>query len=216
MSDIKMTKHGLVINWDFAKLASDEQIRSAAKTLEENGIHVLIAQNGEEAEEMLLDLLPAGAEVFTASSQTLEQLEIPAKLEKSGQYNLVREKLKEMDPKTQNREMVKLGATPEYVLGSIHAVTEDGQVLVASNTGSQLAPYAASAAKVIWVVGAQKIVRDLDEGIRRIEEYAYPREDERLRSAKGVPSAVNKVLFVNKEVQPGRVTMIIVKAELGY
>jgi hypothetical protein len=216
MSDMKMTKHGLIINWDFAKLASEEQIRSAAKALEENNIHVLIAQNGEEAEEMLFDLLPAGAEVFTASSQTLEQLEIPAKLEKSGQYNLVREKLKEMDPRTQNREMVKLGATPEYVLGSIHAVTEDGQVLVASNTGSQLAPYAASAAKVIWVVGAQKIVRDLEEGIQRIEEYAYPREDERLRSAKGVPSAVNKVLFVNKEVQPGRVTMIIVKAELGY
>jgi L-lactate utilization protein LutC len=155
-------------------------------------------------------------EVFTASSQTLEQLGIPAELEKSEQYHLVREELKKMDPKTQNREMIKLGQTPEYVLGSVHAVTEDGQVLVASNTGSQLGPYASGAAHVIWVVGAQKIVRDLDEGIRRIEEYAYPREDERLRQAKGVPSAVNKVLFVNKEVQPGRVTMIIVKEELGY
>ena len=216
MSETKLTKYGLIINWDFAKLASDEQIQRAAKVLEENGIHTLIVKHGEEAEKMVFDLLPEGAEVFTTSSQTLERLGIPAELERSEQYRLVREELKKMDPKTQNREMVKLGATPEYVIGSVHAVTEDGQVLVASNTGSQLAPYAASAAHVIWVVGAQKVVQDLDEGIRRVEEYAYPREDERLRQAKGVPSGVNKVLLVNKEIQPGRVTMIIVKEELGY
>lgn len=216
MTETKETKHGLIINWDYARLASDEQIQSAARALEENGIHVLIAQHGEEAEKMIFDLLPEGAEVFTASSQTLEQLGIPAELEQSEQYTLVRDQLKKMDPKTQNREMVELGQTPEYVLGSVHAVTEDGQVLVASNTGSQLGSYASGAAHVIWVVGAQKIVRDLDEAIKRIEEYAYPREDERLRQAKGVPSAVNKVLFVNKEVQRDRTTMIIVKQELGY
>lgn len=210
------TKYGLNINWDFARLASDEQIERTAKALEENGIRALVAENGEEAETMVFDLLPEGAEVFTASSQTLEQLGIPAELERSEQFNLVRDQLKKMDKKTQNREMEELGATPEYIIGSVHAVTEDGQVLVASNTGSQLAPYAASAANVIWLVGAQKIVRDMDEATRRIEEYAYPREDERLREAMGIPSAINKVLWINKEIKPGRVTMIIVKEELGY
>jgi L-lactate utilization protein LutC len=216
MEDKNTTKYGLTVNWDFARLASDEQIERAARALEDNGIRVLVAQHGEEAEKMILDLLPEGAEVFTASSQTLEQLGIPQELEQSEQYELVRDKLKKMDKRTQNREMVELGATPEYILGSVHAVTEDGQVLVASNTGSQLAPYAASAAHVIWVVGAQKIVRDMEEAVRRIEEYAYPREDERLREAKGVPSGVNKVLLIQKEIQPGRVTMVIVKEELGY
>lgn len=216
MAEEKRTKHGLEVNWEFAKLASDEQIQRTVKALEENGIHTLVAEHGEEAEQMIFDLLPEGAEVFTASSQTLEQLGIPAELEKSEQYDLVRVKLRKMDKKTQNREMVEMGATPQYIIGSVHAVTEDGQVLVASNTGSQLAPYAASAEKVIWVVGAQKIVRDLDEGMQRIEEYTYPREDERLREAMGVPSNISKVLTINKEVQPGRVTMIIVKEELGY
>lgn len=216
MSETKTTKHGLAINWDFAKLASDEQIKRTAKALEANGIHPLIAEHGEEAEEMLFDLLPEGAEIFTASSQTLEQLGIPSSLEHAEQYDLVREKLKKMDKKTQAWEMVELGATPQYIIGSVHAVTEDGQVLVASNTGSQLAPYAASAAHVIWVVGAQKIVKDMNEAAQRIEQYAYPREDERLRQALGVPSAVNKVLWINKEIKPGRVTMIIVKQELGY
>lgn len=216
MEEKKPAKPGLEINWEFAKLASDEQIQRTVKALEENGIHALVAEHGEEAEQMVFDLLPEDAEVFTASSQTLEQLGIPAELEKSEQYELVRVKLRKMDPKTQNREMVEMGATPQYIIGSVHAVTEDGQVLVASNTGSQLAPYAASAEKVIWVVGAQKIVRDLDEGMQRLEEYTYPREDKRLREAKGVPSNISKLLTINKEIQPGRVTMIIVKEELGY
>ena len=216
MKESETTKYGLKVNWDFARLASNEQIERAAKALEENGIRVLIAEHGEEAEKLVFDLLLEGAEVFTASSQTLEQLGIPAELQQSEQYELVREKLKKMDKETQQREMEEMGATPEYILGSVHAVTEDGQVLVASNTGSQLAPYVASAANVIWVVGAQKIVRDMDEAVRRIEEYAYHREDERLREAMGIPSGENKVLWINKEIRPGRVTMIIVKQELGY
>jgi L-lactate utilization protein LutC len=210
------TARTLTPNWVFAELASDAEIERAAQALEAHGIHTLIAENGEEAEQMVFDLLPEGAEVFTASSQTLEQLNIPADLERSEQYDLVRAKLKKMDPKTQNREMVKLGATPEYIIGSVHAVTEEGQVLVASNTGSQLGPYSAGAEKVIWVVGAQKIVRDFNEGMQRIEEYAYPREDERLLRAMGMHSGINKILMVNKEVKPGRITMIIVKEELGF
>jgi len=210
------TTRTLTPSWVFAELASDAEIERAAQALEAHGIHTLIAENGEEAEQMVFDLLPEGAEVFTASSQTLEQLNIPADLERSEQYDLVRAKLKKMDPKTQNREMVKLGATPEYIIGSVHAVTEEGQVLVASNTGSQLGPYSAGAEKVIWVVGAQKIVRDFNEGMRRIEEYAYPREDERLLRAMSMHSGINKILIVNKEVKPGRITMIIVKEELGF
>jgi hypothetical protein len=215
MEETLLTKT-LTPNWDFAELASDAEIERAAQALEAHGIHTLIAENGEEAEQMVFDLLPEGAEVFTASSQTLEQLDLPDALERSEQYDLVRAKLKKMDPKTQNREMVKLGATPEYIIGSVHAVTQGGQVLIASNTGSQLGPYSAGAEKVIWVVGAQKIVRDVDEGYRRIEEYAYPREDVRLMKAMGKRSGINKVLAVNRETTPGRVTMIIVKEELGF
>jgi L-lactate utilization protein LutC len=200
----------------FAELASDEQIERAAEALKKNNIKTLIAENGEEAEKMVFDQLPKGAEVFTASSQTLKQLGIPAELQRSEDYEPVREKLAKMDPKTQNRDMVKVGATPEYVLGSVHAVTEDGWVLIASNTGSQLAPYAASAAHVLWVVGAQKIVRGMDEGMRRIREYSYPLEDARLLKAKGVHSAINKILLVNREPRPGRITMVIVKEVLGY
>jgi hypothetical protein len=200
-------------NLYFTRLATDIQIENTRRALEAHGIHTFVAEHGEEAEKMLFDMLPHGAEVFTASSQTLEQLGIPAELERSEHYNLVREKLKTVKNK---REQVKLGATPQYVIGSVHAVTEDGRVMIASNTGSQLGPYSAGAEKVIWVVGTQKIVNDITEGLRRIEEYAFPREDERMRREFGTHSGINKVLVVNQEKQPGRITMILVKEELGF
>lgn len=212
--EITQTKSKLVPNMAYAQLASDKQIERAAKALEANGIKVIIAANGEEAKRKLFELIPAGAEVFTGSSMTLEALGVPAEVDQ--RYNSVRAKLAKMDRATQGREMIKMGATPEWMVGSVHAVTEDGTVVIASNTGSQLAGYAAAAAHVVWVVGAQKIVPNLDEAFKRIREYSLPREDERALQAYGMNSNISKMLIVHREVMPGRTTMIIVKEELGF
>jgi len=208
------TKSQLVPNMAYARLASDEQIERAAKALEANGIKVIIAANGEEAKQKLFELIPEGAEVFTASSVTLETLGIPEEVNK--RYDSVRVRLASMNPQTQKREMVKMGAVPEWIVGSVHAVTEDGTVVIASNTGSQLAGYAASAAHVVWVVGAQKIVPNLEEAFKRIREYSLPLEDERALKVYGVNSSINKMLIVHREVTLGRTTMIIVKENLGF
>jgi L-lactate utilization protein LutC len=212
--EITQTKSKLVPNMAYARLASDEQIERAAKALEANGIKVIVAANGEEAKQKLFELIPAGAEVFTGSSMTLEALGVPAEVDR--RYDSVRAKLARMDRATQGREMIKMGAVPEWMVGSVHAVTEDGTVVVASNTGSQLAGYAASAAHVVWVVGAQKIVPNLDEAFKRIREYSYPREDERALQAYGMNSSISKLLIVHREVMPGRTTMILVKENLGF
>ena len=142
----------------FTKLASEEQIERTAKALEANNIKTLVAENGEEARRMFFELLPEGAEVFLGASVTLETLGIKDEIDKSGKYDAVRPKMWAMDRATQGREIRKLGAGPDYAAGSVHAVTEDGSVMIASNTGSQLGPYAYGAGKVIWVVGAQKLV----------------------------------------------------------
>ena len=95
-------------------------------------------------------------------------------------------------------------------------MTEDGHAVIASFSGSQIGPYVSGAGKVIWVVGAQKIVRDVAEGIRRVEEHVFPLEDDRLQRALGVHTQLAKLLIYNKEVVPGRVTIILVKEELGF
>ena len=206
----------LVPNREFSKLANDEQIQRTAKALEANGIHVLIAEDGEEAKRIFFELIPDGSEVFLGASVTLEKLGIREEIDKSGRFEALRPKMFAMDRETQGREIRKLGSAPDYAVGSVHAVTEDGQVLIASNTGSQLGPYASGAGKVIWVVGAQKIVRNVDEGLRRIQEYTYPLEEEHMQQLYAVGTNINKVLIVNAELRPNRITMIIVKEELGY
>ena len=203
-------------NMEFAELASDEQIKRTAQALEKNNIRTLIAENGEEAKRMFFELVPEGAEVFLGASVTLETLGIRDEIDKSGKFNAVRPKMFAMDRATQGREIRKLGSAPDYAAGSVHAVTEDGRVLIASNTGSQLGPHASGAGKVIWVVGAQKLVKGLDEGLKRIKEYSVPLEDVHMHQLYNMPANLNKLLIVNKEIRPDRITMIIVKEQLGY
>jgi hypothetical protein len=112
--------------------------------------------------------------------------------------------------------MQRLGAAPEWTIGSVHALTEDGHVLVASATGSQLPAYAYGADHVIWVVGAQKIVKNTEDGVQRIREYTLPLEDARARKTYGMGSAINNLLIINATRAAGRLNVIIVKEKLGF
>jgi L-lactate utilization protein LutC len=221
MSDKTFERKNMIVTtmveiFKFNLLASDARIGRTVKALEANNIHAIVAENGADAQKILYELVPANAEVFTSSSETLKALGVVEEIDKSGRYNSIREKLVMMDRTTQSREMEKLGATPEYMIGSVHAVTETGQVIIASKTGSQLSGYVSAAAHVIWVVGTQKIVQNLQEGMERVEEYVLPLESARAMKAYGVESSINKLLVVNKEFRPGRTTIIFVKENLGF
>jgi L-lactate utilization protein LutC len=205
----------LVPNAEFARLASNEQITTATAALTANGMEALVVESAAEARSRVLDLLPDGAEVFTSMSRTLDTLGLSEALNDSTRYHPLRPWLKTMDRQAQGREWRRLQSSPEYVVGSVHAVTEQGQVLIASASGSQLASYVFGASHVIWVVGTQKIVRDLEEGLRRVREYSYPLEHERIQ-ALGLPgSFVSKLLLVEHE-RPGRISVILVKEALGF
>jgi len=201
---------------EFAKRANDEKVARTSKALEANGIQTLIAENGAEAKRLFFELIPEGSEVFLGASVTLETLGIKDEIDKSGKYEALRPKMFAMNRETQGREIRKLGGAPDYAAGSVHAVTEDGHVLIASNTGSQLGSYATSAGKVIWVVGSQKIVKDMKAGFRRLEEYVLPLEEAHMQELYHVGTNISKVLIVNREIRPNRITMIIVKEEIGF
>jgi len=206
----------LTPNEEFAIPANDEQIERTAKALEANGIHTLIAENGEEAKRLFFGLIPEGAEVFLGASVTLEKLGIKDEIDKSGKYDALRPRIFAMNRETQEREIRKLGGAPDYAAGSVHAVTEDGHVLIASKTGSQLGPYASGAGQIVWVVGAQKLVKNIDEGFRRIQEYCYSLEDAHMHELYNMSTELNKILIVNREFRPNRITMIIVKEVIGF
>lgn len=202
---------------DFSKSVKPEVIGRASEALAANGFNVVVVETGAQAKQEVLNLIPKNAEVMTMTSVTLDSIGIAKAINDSGDYDSVRLKLNTMNRATQGRDMQKLGAAPTYTIGSVHAITQDGKVVIASNTGSQLPAYAYGASKVIWVVGAQKIVKNLDEAMKRIYDYVLPLESERAKKAYGAPgSFVSKLLIVNKEVAKDRITIVIVKEPLGF
>jgi hypothetical protein len=201
---------------EFSRLAPAQTIRSVADALERNGITTRVVASGDEARQAVRSLLPVGAEVYNNTSRTLEVIGVAEDIERSGLYQPLRPRLYQMDREMQRREMRQLSAAPDWVVGSVHAVTESGSLLIASASGSQLGPIVSGAGHLILVIGGQKIVRDLNTGIRRIDEYCFPLEDMRAQQAYGVPSGVNNLLIINKAVAHGRITAILVTEPLGF
>lgn len=201
---------------EFAELASDKQLDAAAAALERNGISSSVVASGEQARDAVSSIIPIGAEVFNNTSHTLESIGIAEDIERSGLYQPLRPRLFQMDREMQAREMRQLAATPDYVVGSVHALTEEGSLLIASASGSQLGPLVSGAGHVILVIGGQKLVPDSATGVRRIYEYCFPLEDRRARDAYGVPSGVNNILIINRVIVPGRVTAILVRESIGF
>jgi bisphosphoglycerate-independent phosphoglycerate mutase (AlkP superfamily) len=200
----------------YGTVADDASVKRATAALEGHGIEVLQATNGADAKRIVLGLIADGSQVHHGASQTLEDTGITEAIEKSGRYEAIRPRIWSMDRATQADEIRRLTASPDVMLGSVHAVTETGSLLAASMGGSQLGPYVSGAGRVILVVGTQKIVKDVEDGLRRIDEYAFPLEDARAQAAYGIHSAVNKVLIINREVSPGRLTVVLVDEVLGF
>jgi hypothetical protein len=202
----------------FGEAADDATIGRTAAALRARGYAVHVVDDHATARQLLLGLVPEGAEVGQGASKTLDALGVAAEIDESGRYQAVRAATRSMDRSTPEglRAMRKLGAAPDIQLNSAQAVTEDGRIVVVSNTGSQLAPIAFGAGEVIFVIGTQKIVPDLETGFRRIEEHALPLENARMQGIYGVDSAVNKILIVNGEFRPGRLTVILVRDPIGF
>lgn len=200
----------------FDELADDQIISATIQALKNNNIEAMAVENANDAKEKVLEMLPEGAEVMNMSSITLETLGLDKEINESGKYDAVKPKLFKMDRNTQSVEMQKYGSAPVWSVGSVQAVTQTGQIIIASNTGSQLSAYAYGSAHVIWIVGTQKIVKDLDEGMKRIYDFVLPLETAHMQQLYKVNSNVSKLLVINKEITPGRLTVIFVKEKLGF
>ena len=200
----------------WGSLANKATIDKTKQSLEANGIKVIVVDSGKEAKEKALSLIQKGSSVMTATSTTAQQIGLDSAIDESVDFESLRKKIMALSQSEQRAQARRINSAPDYVVGSVHAVTEDGKIVIASNSGSQLAPYAFSAAHVIWLVGTQKIVKNLDEAMKRIEEYTFKLEDERLMNAYGMHSGIRKLLIVNSEIMPERITLIFVKEKLGF
>jgi hypothetical protein len=192
-----------------------EALKHAADALRSHNIDVIVVDTADEAKAAVLEMIPEGAEIYSGKSKTLVDVGLYAELFESGRYDSVRARITEMDRATHGREIRKLVAAPDYIVSSVAALTEDGTLVSASATGSQLGPYAVGAGRVILIVGSQKIVPDLDAAFRRINEVVFPFENAQVRERLGVDTKLEKVLLTFGEWNPGRTTVVLVREPVG-
>ena len=200
---------------EFESPASADRIERLAETLKGHNIEAIVVATGAEARDRVLAMIPIGAEVHWGTSATLDAIGVTEALLADGRYDPVRPRYQAMDRATQGREIRKVMAAPDFMLASAQAITDDGELVIASYSASQIGPIALSAGRVILVVGSQKIVADLDAGIRRAREYVLPYESAHLQERIGVPSRLAKLLVVYEEPRPGRMTVVLVREPVG-
>lgn len=196
----------------FAEAAPDAALQRAAAGLRERGFSVAFADTAADARASLVDKLPTDKLILTARSETLRLSGLAADIDESGRFQSIRARLKALD--RGSLEARQLRAAPDLVVGSVHAVTEEGTVVTVSTTGSQLGPYASGAAQQLWLVGAQKIVPDLDAALLRVRTYSLPLETERV-AAQGQSSRIAKTLIVEHETQD-RTTVVLIRETIGF
>ena len=199
----------------FTELPDDQTLADTVTALEEHGFSVEVVDDLDAAREAVLALIPEGSTVMTNTSVTLEETGIADAINNGGPYDAARNKLMALDFATQLPEMKALGGQPDYALGSVHAITRDGTLVIASASGSQLASYAWGAANVIFVVGAQKLVPTLEAARERINEHSLKLEDARAYAAYGQNSYVGKILEIHQE-WPDRIHVVLVRQAVGF
>lgn len=201
---------------DFTQIADQSTIDKTIEALNAKGFSAIFAADAKAAREAVQNIIPEGAEVLTNTSATLDETGITEVIEESGDFDPVRPKFYALagDP-SKGKEKRQLGSAPDYAIGSAHAITEDGDILIASASGSQLAGYVFGAEKVILVVGAQKIVKDLTEARERLQKHVFPLEDARALKAYGTNSAILKEFIFHGEA-PGRVHVVILGEAVGF
>ena len=200
----------------FADPAPAERLERAAAALTAHGFTVEILDDAAAARTRIKDLIPEGASVFTGASETLRLSGIDEDINTSGRYDSVKSRGRTLDRVRDLAEIWRLMSTPDVIVGSVHAVTETGSLVIASASGSQLPGYAGGAARAIWIVGAQKVVPDLPAALRRVEDHCLPLESARVREVYGQPSAINRLLILNAEPHPGRGTVLLLREAIGF
>jgi acyl-CoA hydrolase len=199
----------------FTTLPDDRTLASAVAALEEHGFSVEVVDDLDAARRAVLARIPQGSSVMTNTSVTLEETGIAAAINEGGPYDSARTRMAGLDFATQLQEMKAIGGQPDYALGSVHAVTRDGILVIASASGSQLASYSWGAASVIFVVGAHKLVPTLEAAHQRIYQHSLVLEDARAIAAYGQHSQVGKILEIHQEL-PGRIRIVLIRQVVGF
>lgn len=198
-------------------IPNNEIVNATIEELKKHNINVVLVDNKENALKTILDKIPAGSEVANGSSTTLSEIGYIDYIKQNGaKYNNLNEKtLLETDSVKQS-ELRRKSVTADYYLASVNAITQQGQLVAVDATGSRVTAFPYAAKNLILVAGVSKITENLDSAMKRIREHVFPLEDKRMQGAYGMGSSFGKWVIIDNEVNPNRITLILVKEVLGF
>lgn len=200
-------------------LPTKDIVTKTASALTEHGFETSIVTTKAEALEKIISLIPEGVSVMNGSSRTLEEIEFIAHL-KSGTHgwkNLHEASLAEVDPHKKMR-LMKEASMADYYLGSVHAISETGELVISSASGSQIPSIAFSSPNIIFVVSTQKIMPTLEDALKRMREHVVPLEDKRMKDVGYPGTTLSKTLIFWREnpMMGRKVKIILVNEKLGF
>ena len=201
---------------DPMRLADEAAIQRTVEALRARNIEAVVVESSAAAKTQLIEMVPEGAEIFNNTSETLDEIGYTAYVSHNPRYKNLHDAMVAATDPAQQRELRRLSTVAEYFIGSVQAITEAGEVVIASSSGSQIGAYVYGAKYVIWVAGTQKICPTLADAITRTRGYTLERHDQWLEAMGRAVTPIGKLAIVEKETVPGRIRLILIKASLGW
>ncbi len=184
--------------------------------LKARNVAAVVAENGDAAREILIAMIPDGAEVFKSTSETLDTIGYSDYIRQTDRYKNLYAEISAEPDRDRQRELRRLASVAEYYVGSVHAIAETGEVVVASGSGSQLGAYVFGAKKVIWVAGVQKICPTLTEALARVRGFSVERHHEWAEAQGRTAGPMGKLTIFENEQNPDRIKLVLIKESVGW
>ena len=197
-------------------MVDDAQVQRTLEALAARNFEAEVFESSAQALEALKGLIPEGAQIFTGTSETLDSIGYTDFVHHNPIYNNLHDEIDSEPDQAKQRDLRRRATIVEYCVGSVQAISETGEIVIASASGSQIGAYAYGAKHLILVAGTQKICPSLTDAIARVRGHTVEKHDQWLAGRGRGPAPIGKLLILEHEIAAGRVQVVLIKENLGW
>ena len=204
----------------------EQKIKRTIKALNDNNMNAYLVNTKEELIDKIKELVEENSVVSSGSSMTLVETGVIEHL-RSGRYKFS-DRYEEGLTREEINKMSRESFLADAYFASSNAITEDGKLYNVDGNGNRVAAMLFGPSKVILVVGENKIVKNIDEAIKRNREISAPANAKRLNKStpcakvgycmdcKSKDKICREYTVIVSQNNKDRLHVIFLKDQLGY
>ena len=211
----------------FLNEATKLRAQTIIKGLEKRNMEGVFCETKEDALAKALSYIEEGSSVTWGGSMSISEIGLMDAV-KNGNYEIIdRSVAKNYD---EQREIFSKAVLADYYLMSSNAITLDGELINIDGTGNRVACLTYAPKNVIMIVGMNKVVNDVEDGIKRVRNFASPPNTLRLGlktpcsmtgrcgDCYGDTCICSQIVVTRRQsaAMRGRIKIILVGESLGY